>query len=283
MAYTHAWAERNDTDQTRLVSSCADTPEESSPVRMTLIPRDLAPNLITCSSDITGALDYGETPYLQTSCSKSPISWSKLPLKDLKRIEKDVTQLLAPCHVHSDLIVIMTDLAYFSPAVQPNRVNSSSYMDTTAFSEGLCWLKCKLLSFPGDSSNSATENKIDRACRFGALLYIKSIMDEFPHSKTGSSILLKKLQGSLQDLPKDARTIPLLLWLFTLGAVISKSAERMWFTQGLEELATISGINSFNDDQLSVSKLLSLQQIFGSSLDKLWADLMGHTIRHNDS
>jgi len=282
MAYTHAWVERDVADQARFISSCANTPEESSPVRM-LIPRDLAPNLIMCSSDVNGALEYGEAPYLQTSCSKSPISWSKLSLKDLEKIEKGISQLLAPCHVHSDLIVIMTDLAYFSSTLQPDRVNSSSYIDPTAFSEGLCWLKCKLLSFPGNSSDSATENMIDRACRFGALLYIKSIMDEFPHSKTGSSILLKKLQGSLQDLRKDAKTIPLLLWLFTLGAVISKSAERMSFTQGLKELATICGINSFNDDQLSVSKLLSLQQIFGSSLDKLWEDVMSPTIRHKDS
>lgn len=231
--------------------------------------------LTLISSDITGTIDYAATPYLDFHRSKRPSIWSTLPVQKLQTAQRNITRLLTACQVLPDLIAIMAELAHFSQAVQFARSESSILYDPAAFSEDMYWIEYKLLSFPTTLPEISEERGIDKACRLGALLYMKAILEEFPHSATGSSILLKQLQESLYKISAVESYAPLLLWLSLVGAALSKTGlDRTWFVAHLAQLTTSVRISSFDDVELAMSRVLCIQKVFGRSFKKLWEEVM---------
>jgi hypothetical protein len=135
------------------------------------------------------------------------------------------------------------------------------------------WIEYRLLSFPATSPGAAGEWEIDKACRLGALLYMKALLDEFPHSVTGPSILLKQLQESLRRIVVLESTSPLILWLSIIGAALSKSEGRVWFVGLLTEMTIMSQISSFHNQEVEISKWLGLEEVLGDSVEKLWMEV----------
>ena len=271
MAYSYAWYSTNTTKTGwNLLSRSSDTGEAST-VRVPRTSKQITCS--SCSSDVTGAIDYAAMPYLNLERSKSPSIWSAFPKQKLQTIRKDVDQLLSPCGMRPDLVSVMTELAYFSLALRSMKSNSSLTLDLTAYSEDMYSIESKLLAFPSSSFGPSAESNVEKSCRLGSLIYIKAILEEFPHSKTGSSNLLKMLQESLHSIPKNETMAALLLWLSTIGASLSPTADRGYFICLLAELASTSEIISFDDEEMGMSKVLPLRDVFGSSLETLWGNV----------
>jgi hypothetical protein len=169
----------------------------------------------------------------------------------------------------------MRELALFSQAVQFIKSQQSISVDPEAFSEDMYWIQYKLLSFPTILRAGSKERDIDNACRMGALLYMKAILEEFPHSATGSSILLRRLQESLDKIPVVEVNARILLWLSLIGAALSKhELQRTWFVVHLALLTTFVPLSSFDDENLPVNRILWLQNTLGRALKELWAEVM---------
>ena len=236
-------------------------------------------------TDIAGAIDYSETPYLYFKRSDDPPVWSTIPHQILRSTERETRRILSDCLVCPILISTVTNVGYFSKALFAAELDSSILYDPARLSKDTYWIHYRLLSSQTSSPNASEERDIDRACRMGALLYMKCLLDEFPHSATGASILLKRLQESLQRVTILKPTTPLLLWLSIIGAALSKSDMRLWFVGFLAKTIVKTSITSFLDRELEMSKLLSLEQVLGSSVEKLWEDVSeavrtGMTIQH---
>jgi hypothetical protein len=168
----------------------------------------------------------------------------------------------------------MTDLSYFSIALQSARSDDPLSLDPAAYSEDMYSIEFKLLRPALHGFDSTQEGHAEKACRLGGLLYIKAMLEEFPQSKMGSSILLEKLKESLQGIPRTASMTPLLLWLSIIGAALSKFEDKVYYICILAELTSTARITSFNDDEIVMSKVLSLQQVFGRTLERLWENAM---------
>lgn len=222
--------------------------------------------MILFSSDITGAIDYNATPYLPFEMPLPLSISSRLPEQSRQFIEKDVTQLLNSCEVHPDLIDVMVTVAYFVQVLQSQPKVTS---DHAGFSEDMYWIEFRLLAFPTSLPDGFPERTIDTACRLGALIYMKTVLEEFPHSKTGSTILLRELREALQTLPIVESTAPLVLWLSLVGSAVAKAPEKNWFVSHLGKLTAVSGASSFNDMELDMSRTFNLRSILGKSLDRL--------------
>lgn len=216
-------------------------------------------------TDVTGAIDYGATPYLDFHRSEGSSISSILPQHKLKTIRKEITQLLTCCKVHPDLIATMVELSHFSQAVQLLRTKPEISIDAAAFSEDMYWIEYKLLSFP--TAIDSEEQDVDKACRFGALLYMKAILEEFPHSTTGHSILLGQLQVSLLEISDIRSCAPLLHWLSLVGAGLAKTEQtRKWFVTYLARLMNTVRISSA---EMAMSRMLCIEQDFERPVEKI--------------
>lgn len=193
-------------------------------------------------------------------------------------IQEDVARFLTNCGIHPDLTTIMIALAYFSQAVRSAALDPKFELSRAALTDDVYWIQHRLLVFPTVLANADSETSLDKACRLGALIYMKATVEEFPHSKTGSSILLEKLRGALLQVPITEPVMPLLLWLSHLGAAVSQPCPRKWFVRhlaGLVAMGGISGIASLNDRQLEMARVFSICLVLGTAVDeRVWADVV---------
>jgi len=138
----------------------------------------------------------------------------------------------------------------------------------------LYWLEYNFLTFATKLPKGVMETKIDKACRVGALLYMKAILQEFPHSTNGSSLLLGQLRECLTEISIQESTSPLLLWLCLVGGSLSKTEKRTWFVDYLIRIRDISLVPSFDDFEVDLSRMLGLRKVFGRAFESLWTEIL---------
>jgi len=221
-------------------------------------------------SDITGAIDYATAPLLCFERTSHPPTWSIVPCQLLKDIDSDLSYILRKSEVHAEIINTMIELAYFAQGIRSASSRADITLDPEDFSADLYWIEHSLLSIPNPTSN---ERAINTACRLGALLYVKGILQEFPHSATGASILTQRLRESLDGVYMTEENVNLLTWLSLVGAMSSKPDDRTWFTSYLDYSTRIGGIPP-SDEALPLNRFLDLRTAFGRSLDNVWAEVL---------
>ncbi|TVY14712.1 hypothetical protein LARI1_G006080 [Lachnellula arida] len=224
-------------------------------------------------SDITGAIDYAATPLLDFDRSNRPPTWALLSVQTIETTDREMRKILAKCEVHPNLITTMTELAFFLQAIHL-ATEASVYFDPATFSEDLYWLEYNFLAFAAKPPEGSAETEIDKACRLGALLYLKAILQEFPHSVNGSSLLLAQLRKSLTGISMQASNSPLFLWLCLVGGSLSEMEERTWFVNCLAQIRTVSLVPSFDDFELELSRMLGLKKVFGRAFERLWNETL---------
>ncbi|TVY49294.1 hypothetical protein LOCC1_G002080 [Lachnellula occidentalis] len=224
-------------------------------------------------SDITGAIDYAATPLLDFDRSNRPPTWALLSAQTIGTTDREMKTVLTRCGVHPSLITTMTELACFSQAIHL-ATEASVYFDPTTFSEDLYWLEYNFLAFAAKLPGGSTETETDKACRLGALLYLKAILQEFPHSANGSSLLLAQMRTSLTGISMQASNSPLLLWLCLVGGSLSELEERPWFVDCLAQIRMVSLVPSFDDIELDLSRMLGLKRVFGRTFETLWNETL---------
>lgn len=183
----------------------------------------------------------------------------------------------------------MQNLVIFYQSIQ-FASTTKSLLDPKDFLNDIYWIEYELLSFPS-SLEVSQESSIDKATRIGALLFMKSILEEFPHSTTGPLILLQQLQESLSTIDTATttkQTRQWLIWLFTIGAVHSKREYviRTWFVEQLaglhmERLENLLGDGKRHaektgedEEECQLWRLLELKIVIGEKdLLLLWNDI----------
>lgn len=188
-------------------------------------------------------------------------------------VDREMRKILTACEVHPDLIAIMTELACFAQAIR-FASEASIFFDPTTFSEDLYFLEYNFLTFSSKVPDGEPVAKIDQACRLGALLYLKAVLQEFPHSTTGSNSLLTQLREALEDITIQQSNSVLLLWLALVGGSPSKGEMRSWFVDYLVRIQSVVLVISFDDFEVDMSRLLGLKKVFGRSFEALWNETM---------
>lgn len=215
-------------------------------------------------SDITGAIDYIAMPLLTFERpSNSPRVWESIPAEQLKNAEAIITETLGRCFIHPTLRDAMVEVAYFSLTVQDPRIA----VEPTSFSEDMYRIEYNLLSLSPEGS------MISEVCRVGGLLYMKALLQEWPHSSAGPSILLSQLHTSLNLITIAESKLPLLLWVGLLGGLMSQGEQRTYFVIYMASLGTSIPFPERGDEMCSLGRLLDLRNVFGGAVDELWRDV----------
>lgn len=171
--------------------------------------------------------------------------------------------------VDTDIVSAMVELAYFTQAIRMAISSIDISLDPAAFAEDLYWIEHSLLLIP-----NSTEESINTACRLGALLYVKAILQEYPHSATGASVLTHRLRESLDAIFMTEDNVFLLTWLALVGAMSSNSEHRTWFIVYSKQSTNIGGILPFDDGALPLTRFFDLRRVFGRLLDVIWEEIL---------
>ncbi|KAH9212467.1 hypothetical protein DL95DRAFT_304045 [Leptodontidium sp. 2 PMI_412] len=230
-------------------------------------------NLTQHRADVTGAIDYGAMPYLDFERYTYQSIWSILPTVTLKAIREDMMDLLIVSEIHPSIISTMTNLAYLSRSIQENKTKRVCF-DPITFSEDLYWIEHDLLSFPRTLPLNDSETNIDKALRFGALLYTKTTLQQFPNSMTGPTILLARLQESLSEISISKSITPLIGWLSLIGSMLSRGEGKEWFVAHLRVLRDANRVTSFDELAGGMNRLLCLRNVFGNVCEAVWLNVV---------
>ena len=264
-----------DTLERKHVKSSALSPSKAAPVSSSVSQR-LPPVLTNNRADITGAIDYAERPYLDFERSTNDSIWSNVPIEVLHRTATEMSELLKISDLHPSLIPTMINLAYFTLAIKENKTKRTSFFDPIMFSEDLHRIEHNLLSFPTTLPANSSDTSLDTAVRFGALLYTKSVLQEFPNSTTGPSILLARLQESLSEIEISVSVTPLLAWLSLIGGVLSIGERRQWFVARLRMLRETNRVTSLEELAGGINRLLCLRNAFENVCEDVWLDVVNN-------
>lgn len=231
-------------------------------------------------------MDYGAIPYLNIErCSTIPI-WSILPLHKIQTTMQAITSILTKCSIKSSLIATMINLSLFSQTIRLAKLTPGIKLDPITFSEDLYAIERDLLFASNEQQIHLLvyDLLVSNALRVGALLYVKSILHEFPHSVIGPSILLSQLQELLSQVLLDFTTTPatkdVLRWLGMIGAMLAQTEDvRDWFLGFLQGKFGIDGFDGeschfFTRDSI-LKDLLSLENMWDvrMDVDQVWRRL----------
>jgi hypothetical protein len=185
-----------------------------------------------------------------------------------------MTALLSPHDIQQSLIQVLTSLSLFIQTLNLPRSNPKMPLSPEAFSDDLYTLEHCLLSFPSTLPSPAHESAFSVALRFSALIYLKAVLQEFPHSVNGSRILLQKVREPLnliwlsEDEEKEKKAA-LAAWMCVLCAAVAKSEVRDWFVEKLGILQ----VHYAACDGLGMDRLLNLNAIFSQEcIENIWQE-----------
>ncbi len=230
--------------------------------------------MLSCTStDVTGAIDYGATPYLHIQRSALPPIWSILPPHKKESTQLAMTKLLTSCRISQRIISIMIDLSLFSQTIRLVQLRPKITLDPEAFSEDLYDIEFKFLSFPKTLAVGVEENPMEKAYRIGGLLFVQSILEEFPHSITGPVILLAQLREALNRVSIWESGTPFLMWLGMLGAILAKDGMRNWYIIFSVIVLEFAEPGMAGDDTMRLNELLDLRSVFGKEVELFWRDV----------
>lgn len=269
MAHTHERTKTNDPLKRQFLFSLS-SPSSQAPPVSSKCPTYLS-ILTTTRSDVTGAIDYGLTPYLSLPPSPTPPTWSILPSPTISQTSSQMTFLLAPHKIHSYLLQTLNSLSLFTQALSLSRSSLNVTLSPEAFSNDLYMLEHYLLSFPSTLPSPDHEAAIERALRFSALVYLKAVLQEFPHSANGSRILVERAREAVGLVGAGYGEMDgLVAWVCVVCAAVSNDEARSWF---VGELARM-GRHCDQKEEAGLNKLLSLRSVFGEAcIERIWEEV----------
>lgn len=226
-------------------------------------------------SDVTGAIDFGLIPYLDLPLSSTSPTWSLLPHSTILQTSARMTKLLNFHGIRTSLVQILTNLSLFHQTITLARLNSNLVLPSESFSNDLYTLEHYLLSFPSTLHSPAHEPALSAALRFSALIYLKAVLQEFPHSVTGSRILVEKVKEKLgfiwmgDGLEGENKRTDLIAWMCAVCAAVASGEDRMWFVRKMGGLQ----MPSATVEALTMETLLNLRSTFGDGcIKKIWEE-----------
>ena len=154
-------------------------------------------------------------------------------------------------------------------------------------------LRYRLLCMESARRSTTHMELVGDACRIGALVFLKTVFDQFGWWGTSHIVrgrqhatVLEKLKVYLKrlDASEDAQKtecLELSLWLtYMAGLLPLQYINKIWFGARLEAITTKLGLESWEEVEAVLRKFLWIQWIHGPVCKEFWEDVHregGHT------
>jgi len=144
--------------------------------------------------------------------------------------------------------------------------------DPLSLRETLTSIQYSLLSIDSKSTEYAKptrKSEVQEICRLGILLYLVTILSEFPPGASVCNMLAEKLQRSLEyTAPEHGLTVQLRLWLMFLASssTVISAANKTWFTASLMDIVSKFGVSRrWEDVKTILMSFFWVEKIHGES------------------
>jgi hypothetical protein len=211
------------------------------------------------------------TPQLPPIERRHPPIYVSLPSSEKEKTNDSLTDVLASFGFNARLVSALRELVHFTQALNYAMDKREVMFHPRAFDEDIIVLQRQLLL------HDEKEKKMEQACRLGALVYIKSIMREYPLCAVTSKVLVAKLKSSLDGMAyyRNPTVAPLLLWLFFMGGMASHgTSDRAWYVAHLVRLTLVVGeLPTWEGVKGCLKKILWVDGIHERPCRMLWDEV----------
>jgi Fungal specific transcription factor domain len=181
-----------------------------------------------------------------------------------------MTSLLNRHGIHPYLIQTLISTSLFIQALASARLNPTSNLSPKAFSNDLYTLEYSLLSFPSTLPPLCRESAISTSLRFSVLIYLKVVLQEFPHSVNGSSLLVERVKEGLRLIQLgNGENDGLMAWICVVCTAVASGEVREWFVRRLTTMG-------WHNDRLETGAdwLMPLRNVFDEGcVEKIWEEV----------
>jgi hypothetical protein len=137
----------------------------------------------------------------------------------------------------------------------------------------------RLLSWINQSSVKDQRSVIQQSVRFGAILYMETLLQRSSVRGIDYTVVLSSLKGHLLRFETTCLTTTgLLLWLLFIGGSASRSSCRAWFTERLLDVIARAGINTWDEAKLLLVRFWWVESIHDRPCKQLWEEVKASSL-----
>ena len=149
-------------------------------------------------------------------------------------------------------------------------------------------LRYRLLCMESARKSTTHEELVGDACRIGALVFLKTVFDQFGWWGTSRIVrgrrhttILEKLKVYLRRLDSSVDAIKteyleLSLWLTCMAGLLPlQYIDKLWCGTRLKATVTILGLKTWEEVETVLRKFLWIQWIHGPACKAFWEDTQG--------
>jgi hypothetical protein len=150
-------------------------------------------------------------------------------------------------------------------------------------------LRYRLLCMESARRSATHEELVCDACRLGALVFLKTVFDQFgwwgtSHIVRGRrhTVILEKLKVYLTRLTSSmdalkTEYLEMSLWLTCMAGLLPlQYVNKLWYGSRLEATVTKLGLNSWEEVEAVLKTFLWIQWIHGPACKAFWEDAYGN-------
>lgn len=134
-------------------------------------------------------------------------------------------------------------------------------------------IRYQLLSWIDQSFVNEQCSVIQQSLRFGAIIYIKTLLRKPSVRGIDYTVMLSSLRSHLLRFEPTHLTTGLLLWLLFIGGSASGSPCRAWYAAKLVDVTAQASINTWDDAKLFLVRFWWVESIHEGPSQQLWDEV----------
>jgi hypothetical protein len=136
-------------------------------------------------------------------------------------------------------------------------------------------IRYRLLSSNNSDSPDNSHLAINQSLRYGAVLYIKTLVQSPSIRGIDYTTVLSSLSLHLAKFqtPCPPETTSLLLWLLFVGGITSENICRSWFVARLVDVTAQAGVHSWESVKLHLFGFWLVESVHDEPCKRLWEDV----------
>jgi len=213
------------------------------------------------STELTGCIETGSIP--RFLCIEDTVPAG--PSAAARPLAPGIESLKRPYFLDQRLLSLLNEVEKLT-----NGVGTLSDLDLELTAVRV---RYRLLSWNHSTSEDSQRSAINQSIRYGAILYIKTLVRSPSVRGIDYTNVLSRLRLHLSKLRTCPDAAGLVLWLLFFGGITSENICRSWFIPRLVDVATQAGVNTWENARLYLTSVWWVEAVHEEPCKRLWEDV----------
>jgi hypothetical protein len=220
-------------------------------------------------ADLFGSLDLAMKPRFQIINKIQPHN------QNLDRCLAEGFTTLKRCFsFNRNLIATLADVQAFTDA-KSHAIHSNTIVDSDYADKVVSDIRHRLLSLLSPQLHGSQQYYIEECCRLGALVYLKTIISEFPVLGVTYQVLVTKFESSLEQVNEtEPDSLPLLLWMmFVGGMALGNDPKRSYFVNRMPRICVTLRLLEWEEAKAIFTQFWWIEALHRVPFQALWHEV----------